>query len=316
MSDCVIVQPIHQAGLDLLSNAGFSFYVAGDAKLESLKPQLAQARAVITRNAGFSAAAIEAAPHLEVIGSHGAGVDAIDLKAAQARGIVVVNTPGANAQSVAELAFALIFACAKAIVPADRAMRGDDYNFRYRQHSFELQGRTLGLVGFGHIGRRVAQMAGAFGMTVLVSSRSAGADEIAREGAESLVLDELCARSDIISLHGRPMATPLFDRARFAAMKRGAILINTARGALVDETALAESLRAGHLAAAGLDVLATEPPDPQSPLLDAPNLVMTPHIGGSTGEALARTARDVAEDVVRVLRGESPRNPVTDGATR
>lgn len=310
MTDCLIVQPIHEAGLALLRDAGLVVHVADDARLATLLPHLAEARAVITRNAGFSAEAMAVSPRLEVIGSHGAGLDAIDLAAAQARGIVVVNTPGANAQSVAELAFALIFACAKTILAADRAVREHDVAFRYRQATIELDGKTLGLVGFGQVGQRMARLGRAFGLEVVAWSEHADAGEIAGEGARAMAsLDELCARADIVSLHTLPRNVPLFDAARLVQLKPRAILVNTARGALVDEAALAAALRGGHLAAAGLDVFADEPPDPLSPLFDAPNLVMTPHIGGSSREALERTAREVARDVIRVLHGEPPVNP-------
>ncbi|RYE72890.1 MAG: hydroxyacid dehydrogenase, partial [Hyphomicrobiales bacterium] len=308
---CIIVQPIHDAGLAVLREAGLSVHVAASAQLEVLRPHLARARAVITRNAGFTSAAMQAAPMLEVIGSHGAGVDSIDLPAARERGLAVVNTPGANAQSVCELTFALIFACAKSIIAADRAVRSGDFDFRYAQKSFELQGRTLGIVGFGHIGQRVARMAQAMGMNVVVCS-GADASLLAAHGIDGADLDELCSRVDIVSLHTRPERGVRIDRERLSGMKRGAVLINTARGALVDQAALAAALHSGHLAAAGLDVFAPEPPAADDPLFGAPNLVLAPHIGGSTGEALERTARHVCEDIVRVLRGEKPRNPVVE----
>jgi len=311
MSDCVIVQPIHDAGLAVLREAGFSVHVAASPQLEMLMPHLARARAVITRNAGFTDAAMQAAPMLEAIGSHGAGVDAIDLPAARERGIAVVNTPGANAQSVCELTFALIFACAKSIIGADRAVRNGDFGFRYEQTSFELQGRTLGIVGFGHIGQRVARVARAIDMSVVVCS-GADASLLAAHGVDGADLDELCSRADIVSLHTTPERGGRIDRERLSAMKRGAVLINTARGALVDQAALAAALHSRHLAAAGLDVFASEPPAADDPLFGAPNLVLAPHIGGSTGEALERTARHVSEDIVRVLRGEKPRNPVVE----
>ncbi|MFI5013460.1 MAG: hydroxyacid dehydrogenase [Hyphomicrobiales bacterium] len=315
MTDCVIVQPIHEAGLRLLCDAGLSYRVAENAGLATLEPHLADARAVITRNAGFSAEAIAASPKLRVIGSHGTGVDAIDLAAAQARGIVVVNTPGANAQSVAELAFALIFACAKRIPAADQAVRQGDFAFRYWSTTSELHGKVLGLVGFGRVARRMAALGRAFGMEVVAWSQHASAAEIEREGARPMAtLNELCANADILSLHTLPKGTLLFDVATFARLKPSAILVNTARGALVDEAALVAALRSGQLAAAGLDVFDAEPPDARSPLFDAPNLVMTPHIGGSTQEALERTACEVAQDVISVLRGEHPANPVTSRA--
>jgi phosphoglycerate dehydrogenase-like enzyme len=213
---------------------------------------------------------------------------------------------------VAELAFALIFACAKRIPSADQAVRNGDFAFRYRRTSFELQGKVLGLVGFGRVARRMAVLGRAFGMEVVVWSRHASADEVDREGGRPLpTLDELCANADILSLHALPQAAPLLDGPMLARLKPGAIVVNTARGALVDEAALAAALHSGRLAGAGLDVFTAEPLDMWSPLFDAPNLVLTPHIGGSTWESLERTACAVAQDVIRVLRDEPPLNPVT-----
>jgi D-3-phosphoglycerate dehydrogenase len=311
VSDCAIIQPISDAGLDLLRRAGLSVHVAADPSLDALRPHLAEARAVITRNAGFSAAAMTAAPNLRVIGSHGTGVETIDLAAARARGIIVVNTPGANAQGVAELTFALILASAKVLLAADRAVRGGDFGFRYRQESIELAGRTLGLVGFGHVAQHVARLGHAFGMEVVAVSRYADeAAMAAHDVSRAADLDALCAAADVVSLHTVPTEGVLFDGSRLARLKRGAIVVNTARGSLLDEAALATALRSGRLAAAGLDVYAVEPPGPESPLLTAPNLVLAPHIGGSARESLERTAVAVASDVLRVLNGEEPRHPV------
>lgn len=315
MSYCVVVQPISGAGLRLLREAGLTVYVAADPSLAVLRPHLADARAVITRNVGFSAEAMDVAPRLRVIGSHGTGVDAIDRAAARARGIAVVNTPGANTQAVAELAFALILACAKSLTVADRATHAGDFGFRYRQNTFELSGRTLGLVGFGRIARCVASFGQAFGMRVAAFSRHASEAEMAGANVTCAPdLDALCAAADVVSLHTVPTGEALFDAARFARLKPGALLVNTARGALIDETALAETLRSGHLAGAGLDVYAAEPPAPDSPLLSAPNLVLTPHIGGSAREALDRTAVEVARQVLCALRGERPAHLVEPGS--
>jgi D-3-phosphoglycerate dehydrogenase len=158
----------------------------------------------------------------------------------------------------------------------------------------------------------MAVLGRAFGMEVVVWSRHASADEVDREGGRPVpTLDELCASADILSLHALPEAAPLLDGPMLARMKSGAILVNTARGALVDEAALAAALHSGRLAGAGLDVFTTEPHDIWSPLFDSPNLVLTPHIGGSTRESLERTACAVAQDVIRVLHGEPPLNPVT-----
>ena len=302
-TDCLVVQPIAAAGIECLRRAGLVVHVAARPDLDTLRPHLATARAVVTRNAGLSAAAIAVAPHLQVIGSHGTGLDAIDLAAARARGIAVVNTPGANAQSVAELTLALMLACATGLVAADRAVRDQDFAWRLGGRSFELAGRRLGLVGFGAIARRVAAIARAIGMEVEALSRHAEAGALAALGvAKSGSLEALLESCDVVSLHGVPAAgAPLLDAAAFARMKPGAVLINTARGALVDEAALAAALVEGRLAAAGLDVFAPEPPRPGNPLFTAPNLVLSPHVGGAAREAMERTALAVAEAVLRVL---------------
>jgi len=308
--DCVVMQPIAESGLERLRRAGLVVHVAARPDLDMLRAKLSTARAVITRNAGFGAAAMAAAPNLVVIGSHGTGVDAIDLAAARARGIAVVNTPGANAQSVAELAIALIFACASALTEADRAVREQDFGWRLGARRVELAGRRLGLVGFGAVARRVARIALAIGMEVEALSAHADAAELAVHGvAKAPGLAALLARADVVSLHGVPAGAALLDASAIAGMKPGAILVNTARGALVDEAALAAALGEGRLAAAGLDVFAPEPPLPGNPLFAAPNLILTPHVGGAAREAMDRTARAVAEAVLEVLSSaETPRH--------
>ena len=303
MSNCLIVQPIAHAGLDLLREAGLTVHVADDQKETTLRPLLQIVQAVITRNHGLSAAEIEAAPLLEVIVSHGTGMDKIDVEAAARRGIYVTNTPGANTQAVAEHAIALIFACAKSIPSADGAVRNLDFDFRYRQKTFELAGRTLGLVGYGRIARRVARIAQALGLHVLGCSRRAGKADMDRDGVENIGdLDEICARSDILSLHGVPTSgVVLFDERQIALLKPGAVLINTARGSLVDEAALAAALESGHLAAAALDVFTEEPLPRHSELLNCPRLILTPHIGGAALEAMERTATEAARKVIEAL---------------
>jgi D-3-phosphoglycerate dehydrogenase len=300
--DCVVLQPIAEIGLARLRAAGLAVHVAARPELATLRPQLASARAVITRNVGFSADWMTAAPRLAVIGSHGTGLDAIDLPAARARGIAVVNTPGANAQSVAELTFALMLACATSLLSADRAMRAHDFGWRLGARTVELSGRRLGLLGFGAIARRVARIGLAFGMEVAALSRHASASELAVHGvAAAPDLATLLAESDVVSLHAVPSGPPTIDAAALARMKSDSILINTARGALVDEAALAAALAAGRIAAAGLDVFSPEPPRADNPLFKAPNLILTPHIGGAAREAMDRTALAVADAVLAAL---------------
>lgn len=302
MTDCLVVQPISETGLALLRAAGLTVHVAADRSLDAMAPHLATARAVVTRDAGFSAQAIALSPRLRVIGVHGTGTNAVAKDAAAARGIAVVNTPGANAQSVAELALALMLACAKRLVEADAAVRRGDFAYRYDQRSYELSGRMLGLVGFGHVSRKVARLAAAFDMQVTGWSRSASASDMAAHGIRRVEdLDALCAASDVVSLHGIPGPSPLFDAARMDKLKPGVILVNTGRGGLVDESALIAALRDGRIGAAGLDVFAHEPLPADSPLIRAPNVVFSPHLGGATHEALERTATEVARKVIAAL---------------
>ena len=307
MTDCVVVQPIARCGLDLLRKAGLSVFEAPSPDLADLLPHLKTAKAVITRDMGFSAEAIEASPNLVVIASHGTGTDRIDKAAAKRHGIGVVSTPGTNAQSVAEHALALMFACSRHIAAADRAIRAGDWAFRERAQTRELSERHLGIVGYGHVARKLAALAKGIGMTVTVDSRHASDNDLAADGVLRAVgLEELLVTSQVVSLHGLPGSTPVLDEARLALMRADAILINTARGALIDETALANALRAGRIAAAGLDVFSSEPLPDDSPLQDCPNLILTPHMGGSGVEARERTALEVARKVVEGLEMTLP----------
>ena len=307
MSDCVVVQPIDLAGIELLRHAGLDVYEAASPEIDDLLPHLRDARAVITRDRGFPARAIAAAPCLEVIASHGTGTDRIDKDAASARGIRVINTPGTNAPSVAEHALGLMLACARQIPQADRALRAGDWAFREHAHPRELGGRSLGLVGFGRVARQLAQLAQGLGMKVLAYSTHAGDADLVAAGVLPLPdLDSLLAASDVVSLHGLPTTEPLIDAVRLARLRPDAILINTARGALIDEAALAQALCDGRLAAAALDVFSVEPLPSDSPLFDCPNLILTPHIGGTAHEALERTAIAVARKVIEALNLRLP----------
>ena len=306
MTDCLVTQPVAGSGLDLLRRAGLAVAVAADTEPATLRPHLATARAVITRNHGLSAAEIAAAPRLRVIVSHGTGTDAIDRAAAARRDIPVLSTPGANAPSVAEHTLALMLAAARAIVDADASIRSGDHGFRYRRPVFDLAGRELGLVGYGRVAREVARRAVAFGLRVSACSRTRSAAELRADGVRPEAdLDRLLAGVDIVSLHGVPDPDGgrgwFLDAGRLARLRPHAVLVNTARGALLDEAALAAALRRGELAAAALDVFAREPLPPDSPLLDCPRLVLTPHMGGSSREALDRTSRQAAGRVLAAL---------------
>ena len=307
---CLIIQPIHQGGLARLREAGIEPLLASAPDMATVAREIRDCAAVITRNAGLARAAIDAAPGLRVIGNHGIGLDPVDVPFASALGIPVVNTPDANADAVAEHAAALVLALAKRLRAADAATRAGDFAFKYRERILELRGATLGIVGFGRTGRRTAAaLAHGFGMRPLVHDPSAPDDAIAAVGGERAAsLDALLQGSDVISLH-----VPLRDDTRgligareLALCRPGALLVNTARGALVDEAALIAAVREGRLGGVGLDVYASESMPPDHPLLQLDAAVLTPHAAGSAEGALRRTALEVAEQVIDVLAGRRP----------
>jgi D-3-phosphoglycerate dehydrogenase / 2-oxoglutarate reductase len=314
---CLLVQPIDPQGVERLLAAGIEPVLASAPTMAAVEREIADAVAVITRNAGLNRRAIDAAAHLRVIGNHGVGLDPVDVPHATALGIPVVNTPGANAVSVAELTVALALAVVKRIRAAEQATRRGDFAFKYSAGISELAGATVGIVGFGQVGRRAAAMfVHGFGMRLLVHAPSPDAAEVATLGGRQVDLPELLAESDLISLHLplSPARHHMLDAAAIARMKPGAILINTARGALVDESALAEALSVGRLAGAGLDVFAQEPIPLGHPLLGLPNVVVTPHMGGSSRQAGIRTALSVVEQVLEVLAGRRPAHLVNPAA--
>lgn len=247
---------------------------------------------------------IDAAPKLKLVQKIGVGVDTIALDACKARGIAVCNMPGTNTQAVAEMTLALMFAVLRRIVMLDTTTHSDR-GWSLPPASLdgigEIGGRTIGLIGYGGVPRRLVPVLRALGAHVIVWSRTPPDD-----GTEAVTLDDLLARSDIVSLHvpATPQTTGLLDAARIAAMKRGAILINTARGALVDETALVAALGSGQLAAAGLDVFANEPASADRPILSLPNVVATPHVAWVSDETFERSFAVATENCRRLSAGE------------
>jgi D-3-phosphoglycerate dehydrogenase len=307
---CLVIQPIHPSGIALLERNAIAVKLASAADMATVAAEIGDADAAITRNAGLSAAAMLAAPRLRILGVHGIGVDPVDMAKAAELGLPVANTPHANVQSVAELAISQMLAIAKRVREGDRAMREDRYDYRYSRDFRELSGATLLIVGFGHIGRRTAEIARtAFGMRVLVHSPSVPLAEIVAAGFEPAAdLDTALAEADYVSLHQvlTPKTRGSFDRARIMRMKKGATLVNTARGALVDSDALIEAVAGGHLRGAAMDVFDREPLPAGHPLLAADGILLSPHIGGSSEEALERTAMQVAEAVIAALAGRRP----------
>jgi len=232
---------------------------------------------------------------LKLIIRGGVGVDNIDVDYAESKGIQVRNTPKASSQSVAELAMALLFSCCRYISIAGHTMREGKWEKKAYGKGIEINGKTLGIVGFGRIGQKLGVMAKACGMKVLVYARTRRPELEEQYGVAYVSLDELVECSDFISIHTPSVAgKPLFDRARIAQMKNGAVLINTSRGSNVDEEALIEALDSGKLYAAGLDVYAEEPSKNEA-LYSHPRVSCTPHIGGATVEAQQRIGFEVVE---------------------
>jgi D-3-phosphoglycerate dehydrogenase len=247
---------------------------------------------------------IEAAQRLKVIGRAGVGVDSIDLEAAKAHSVTVVNAPTSTSLAVAELTLGLMLALAREIPRADAGMKSGDW-LKKQLKGAELHGKTLGIIGMGRIGAEVAMRASIFGMHILGYDPLVPMDEIRQRGAQPVELDDLYARSDYISLH-LPLndeTRSMVDQGAFARMKRGVRIVCAARGGIIDESALLASLESGQVAGAALDVFASEPPG-ASELVVHPKVIATPHVGAQTAEAQSRTAEDIAHEVLAVLNGE------------
>jgi len=279
---------------------------------------LRAAHVVITALSPVTAEHLAAAPELELVQCASHGFDYVDLDAARAQGVIVctIGSSGAEAQNVAEQTFALMLALAKQIVPAHTALVEGDWALPRLQRSLtELSGKTLGIVGLGAIGQQVARRAAAFDMTIVYAGRRPVPEETTARlgGARHVPLDELLRLSDYVTLHAPLTAETrhLLDAERLALLKPTAFVINTARGALIDQDALADALEAGALAGAGLDVFDPEPPTPALRLLKAPNVVLSPHVGGVTRETVLRIALAAVQNAAGYLTGKSPGDVVS-----
>jgi D-3-phosphoglycerate dehydrogenase / 2-oxoglutarate reductase len=249
-------------------------------------------------------AIFDAATRLKVVGRAGVGVDNIDLTAARSHAVTVVNAPKSTSLAVAELAVAMMFALARNVPKADSTMKQGQW-IKKQLEGIELNGKTLGIVGMGNIGSILAQRAAALGMKVIGYDTLVTPLEINKRGAESVSLPELYVKADFISFHLplTPESKGMVNGQAFAQMKRGVRIVDAARGGIIDETALLAALESGQVAAAALDVYATEPPG-LTALVAHPNVVATPHIGAQTEEAQDRAAEDIASEVLNVLRGD------------
>jgi len=308
----VVSDDLPESALALLrAEPGWTVDARASRPAADLARDLADADALLVRSATkVTADLLASAPHLRVVGRAGTGVDNIDVAAASGRGILVVNAPGANSISVAEHACALMLSLARSVPAADQAMKNRKWE-KKRFLGTELRGKTLGIAGLGRIGQEVAVRAKAFGMHVVAHDPFIATDIAAAIGVELLPLDDLIAVADFVSLHlpSTPETTHLLNDTRFARMKRGVRIMNTARGELIDEAALRRAIEAGIVAGAGLDVFEQEPPGDWT-LAGLPQVVATPHIAASTEEAQELVGLDTAAAVRDFLRDGTVRNAV------
>jgi D-3-phosphoglycerate dehydrogenase len=314
----LLFEPIHERALNQLKQRA-EVRMAESLNEDGLIANIADVEGIIIRaNGRVSRRLMQAAPKLKVVARHGTGVEAIDREAANELGVTVVNSPDANFESVAEQCLAFMLILGKRIREADKAIRTGDWDSRYRLIGVELRGKTLGLVGFGRIGQRVAEMAQrALSMSILYYDLVDYPQVEQDLGAQRVSLDEVLKRSDFVSIHVPlvPATHSLIGEQALRKMKPGAFLINSSRGPVIDQHALTRALQEGWIAGAGLDVYEPEPLPADDPLLSLENVILSPHMAGHTDEALYRMAQ-VAEDVMRVIEGEAPQYPVKWEAAR
>ncbi|HVZ87796.1 MAG TPA: hydroxyacid dehydrogenase [Polyangia bacterium] len=305
----LIADDMSKKAVEILSKAGFTVDVKTGMKPEELAAVIGEYHGIGIRSASKITAATLANPgKLKIIGRAGVGVDNIDVKAATEKGVLVINTPQGNAAAAAELAIGLMFALARKIPQAAASMKQGIWEKKKYMGS-EIAGKTLGVIGLGNIGRQAAERG--VGLKMNVIGYDPFPPKQLPEGVKAVSLDELVAQSDYITLHVPATAETkgLFDAARIAKMKKGAALINCARGGIVDENAVLEALKSGQLGGAALDVFAKEPPEP-SPLFAEENLIAVPHLGASTKEAQEKVAIELAEVFVGFLKDGVVRNAV------
>ncbi len=289
------------------------------AYLEALK----DVDGMVARKVHVGAEEMNQAPRMKIIARHGVGLDSVDLEEATRRGVLVTNTPGANRESVAELAITFMLSLARRVPQAQKAManmpKGDIGIFssllkQYNLTGVDLEGKPLGIIGTGRIGSAVARKCiAAFDMKVQGYDPYLSAETMKSFGVQKVErLEDMLPKLDFLTVHC-PLTQEtkgMVGKRELALMKKGAYVINTARGGIVNEKALLEALNSGHIAAAALDAWEIEPPDPQDPLLNHPQVMGTPHYAGTTEESLYRVGIAAVEEVLRVLRGEPPKYPI------
>lgn len=305
MSRIVVAEEISASGIDRLRADGHEIVDAVGWPRERLLGALAQADALLVRSGTkVDAALLGAAPRLSVVGRAGVGVDNVDIAAATRRGVLVINSPTGNVVSAVEHTFALLLALLRRVVPAAVSLASGQWD-RAAFVGAELEGKTLGIVGVGQVGSRVAARAQAFGARVIGFDPFLPSEKAAEIGVELVDLDTLLSSADVVSLHATATDSSrrMMDAAAFARMKTGAILVNVARGSLVDLDALEAALAGGRLGGAALDVFDPEPPDFTHPIFRRSDVLATPHLGASTQEAQERVAAQTIDAVREALAG-------------
>jgi D-3-phosphoglycerate dehydrogenase len=302
----LVTDAIAREAVEKLQNAGHEVEVKTGLPEDELVNVIPPYDAIIVRSATkVTQRVIAAGNNLKVIGRGGVGLDNIDCEAAEAKGITVVSTPNASSQAVAELAMGLIFATSRKISMANVALKNGQW-LKKECIGCEVVGKVLGIIGVGNIGQSLAHIAKSIGMDVIATKRDllTVPDAIKELGIEVVPLDELLARTDYISLHlpKTGESTMLIGEPQLKKMKDGVILINCARGGIVDENALAEAIKTGKVAAAAVDVFANEPPGMDNPLIGLDNVIVTPHIGASSIEGQFRVGMEVTEKVILALK--------------
>lgn len=309
----VLAGPIHPDGQALLEKEA-RVVVCEDQTEAGLVQAAAEAAGILFRvKPRCTESLMAACPKLRVVGRHGVGLDTVDIPAATKLGVAIVHAPGSNSQAVAEHALMLMLTCVKRTRLIDRMTRSGDWGAKRAGAgtvaNTELGGKTLGIVGVGNVGRRVAKFAGAIGMRVLGYDKYVAADEVRRRGTEPVVsLEALLPQVDVLTCHTplTPETRHMINEKTLALMKPGAIYVNTSRGGVQEERALFEALVRGRLGAAGIDVFEEEPTPADNPLLNLENVVVSSHVAGVTREATRQAATQVCGEMLRVVRGERP----------
>lgn len=308
--------------VDILRNAGFEVQyprnpelARGNCSEDETIAELSDASAVIATAAHYTERVIAGLPKLRVIARAGVGYDRVDVDAATRHNVVVTITPTANHEAVAELMLALLLAVAKRIVSGDAAVRAGGWP---REPLTPIRGKTVGILGLGRIGRSVAVRCQALGMKVIATEQQPHAEFVRQHGIQLVEFDELIAQSDVVTIHCplNSQTQGLFNADVFGKMKKGSVFINSARGPLVDESALYDALRSGHLLGAGLDVFQEEPPSPENPLFTLNNVVVSPHIAGADELSLEQMGIEAADCIAKLSRNQWPIGAVVNDSLR